>query len=158
MPLPSTDTVVSYPAGAVTGTATVLYTEPQESGLIAVLLDATPCHPVDAGWPDQGPDRATIAWGHSVADVLDCVWAIFACRRVGRVLEVLPGEVMVPDPWGTLTRGQYALVDLVQADAARSRFLRIRPSSERAADRDAPTPRPAPGDHGDDPTGVISRN
>lgn len=73
MPLPTTDTVVSYPAGAVTGTATVLHTEPQEDGRIAVLLDTTPCHPVDAGWPDQGPDRATIAWGHSVADVLDCV-------------------------------------------------------------------------------------
>jgi alanyl-tRNA synthetase len=73
MPLPTTDTVVSYPAGAVTGTATVLHTEQQEDGLIAVLLDATPCHPVDAGWPDQGPDRATIAWGHSVANLLDCV-------------------------------------------------------------------------------------
>jgi alanyl-tRNA synthetase len=75
MSLPTTDTVVSYPAGAVTGTATVLHTEPREDGRIAVLLDATPCHPVDAGWPDQGPDRATIAWGHSVADVVDCVVA-----------------------------------------------------------------------------------
>jgi alanyl-tRNA synthetase len=73
MPLPTSDTRVSYPAGAVTGTATVLHTEPQEDGRIAVLLDATPCHPVDAGWPDQGPDRATVSWGHSVADVLDCV-------------------------------------------------------------------------------------
>lgn len=73
MPLPTTDTVVSYPAGAVTATATVLHTEPQEDGRIAVLLDVTPCHPVDAGWPDQGPDHATLSWGHSVADVVDCV-------------------------------------------------------------------------------------
>jgi alanyl-tRNA synthetase len=73
MPLPTTDTVVSYPSGATTGTATVLHTETLDNGLIAVVLDATPCHPVDAGWPDQGPDRATIAWEQVVANVVDCV-------------------------------------------------------------------------------------
>ena len=73
MALPTSDTIVTYPAGATVGTATVLHTEQQEDGRIAVLLDATPCHPVDAGWPDQGPDRAAIAWGHSTADVVDCV-------------------------------------------------------------------------------------
>lgn len=31
-----------------------------DDGRLAVLLDATPCHPVDAGWPDQGPDQAVI--------------------------------------------------------------------------------------------------
>ena len=75
MPLPTTDTVVSYPAGATTGTATVLHTETLDSGLIAVLLDSTPCHPVDAGWPDQGPDRATISWEQVNSEVVDCVVA-----------------------------------------------------------------------------------
>ena len=49
MALPSTDTIVTYPAGATDGTATVLHTELQGDGLTAVLLDATPCHPVDSG-------------------------------------------------------------------------------------------------------------
>ncbi|MEX1077953.1 MAG: metal-dependent hydrolase [Homoserinimonas sp.] len=75
MPLPTTDTVVSYPSGATTGTATVLHAESLDSGQIAVLLDTTPCHPVDAGWPDQGPDRATLSWDQIVADVVDCVVA-----------------------------------------------------------------------------------
>lgn len=62
------DTIVSYPRGDVSNTAVVLHVE-QLSGAgegaehadrWAVLLDATSCHPVDAGWPDQGPDRAVL--------------------------------------------------------------------------------------------------
>jgi alanyl-tRNA synthetase len=34
-----------------------------------VLLDATPVHPVDAGWPDQPSDRATISWSGGTASV-----------------------------------------------------------------------------------------
>ncbi|WP_349897615.1 alanyl-tRNA editing protein [Parafrigoribacterium soli] len=75
MPLPSTDTVVSYPSGAVTGSATVVHLEPRGDGRTAVLLDATPCHPVDAAWPDQGPDRATLRWEGSTLPVVDCVVA-----------------------------------------------------------------------------------
>lgn len=75
MALPSTDTLVTYPSGSTSGTATVLHTETLDDGRIAVLLDATPCHPVDAGWPDQGPDRATLSWGNVTADVVDCVVA-----------------------------------------------------------------------------------
>lgn len=73
MTLPSTDTVVSYAAGATSGTATVVHLERLEDGRTAVLLDTTPCHPVDAGWPDQGPDRATLAWAESSIAVVDCV-------------------------------------------------------------------------------------
>lgn len=79
MPLPLTDTLVSYPTGATTGVGTVVYTAPMADGRVAVLLDATPCHPVDAGWPDQGPDRAALSWesgsdsGPATAEVLDCV-------------------------------------------------------------------------------------
>lgn len=74
MALPSTDTVVSYPSGATTGTATVVHIEPAGERFV-VLLDATPCHPVDAGWPDQGPDRATLTWNGGSTDVVDCVVA-----------------------------------------------------------------------------------
>ncbi len=73
MTLPSTDTVVSYPAGAVTGTGTVVHVERLADGRTAVLLDATPCHPIDAGWPDQGPDRAALEWGGVSHPVVDCV-------------------------------------------------------------------------------------
>jgi alanyl-tRNA synthetase len=75
MTLPSADTVVTYPAGDLSGTATVLHTEPARDGLTAVLLDATPCHPVDAGWPDQGPDRATLSWPDGSNTLRDCVVA-----------------------------------------------------------------------------------
>lgn len=74
MALPSTDTVVSYPSGATSGTATVVHIEPA-GDRFAVLLDVTPCHPVDAGWPDQGPDRATLTWNGGSTDVVDCVVA-----------------------------------------------------------------------------------
>lgn len=74
MALPTTDTHVSYPSGATAGTATVVHIEPV-GGRFAVLLDSTPCHPVDAGWPDQGPDRATLAWNGGSSEVLDCVVA-----------------------------------------------------------------------------------
>lgn len=74
MALPSTDTVVSYPSGATSGTATVVHIEPA-GDRFAVLLDVTPCHPVDAGWPDQGPDRATLTWIGGSTDVVDCVVA-----------------------------------------------------------------------------------
>lgn len=74
MTLPSADTLVSYPSGATTGTATVVHVEPAGEQFV-VLLDATPCHPVDAGWPDQGPDRATLTWNGGSAEVVDCVVA-----------------------------------------------------------------------------------
>ncbi|MCQ1986127.1 metal-dependent hydrolase [Arthrobacter sp. zg-Y844] len=72
--LPKTDTAVTYPAGALTGTGAVLHVETLPDGRLAVLLDTTPVHPVDAGWPDQGPDRATLTTpdGREVP-LLDCV-------------------------------------------------------------------------------------
>lgn len=63
------------------------------------------------------------------APVYECFWGIVSCKRVGRVAELLPGEVIVPDPWGTPARGQYAIMDLHDQRAARSRTLRVRPST-----------------------------
>ncbi|TFD33900.1 metal-dependent hydrolase [Cryobacterium cryoconiti] len=73
MTLPSVDTQVDYPAGLTRTTATVLHVEPQADGRVAVLLDATPVHPVDAGWPDQGPDRAVLRVAGAELTVLDCI-------------------------------------------------------------------------------------
>ncbi|CAL4859008.1 metal-dependent hydrolase [Microbacterium sp. MM2322] len=49
-------TVVTYPDGEVTGTATVVHTVPLADGRIGVIVDRTPFHPVDTAWPDQPAD------------------------------------------------------------------------------------------------------
>ena len=59
--------------------------------------------------------------------VYECkIWGVFACKHVGSVLEVIPGEVNLPDPWGTPTRGQLATLSLADASSARQKTLRIR--------------------------------
>jgi alanyl-tRNA synthetase len=74
MTLPREDTVVTFPAGSTSGTATVLHVEPADEGFF-VLLDSTPVHPVDAGWPDQLADRAVLEWNGGRAEVVDCLVA-----------------------------------------------------------------------------------
>jgi alanyl-tRNA synthetase len=74
--LPTSDTVVLYPSGATTAEARVVHVETvelPEGARLAVLLDRTACHPVDAGWPDQGPDHAVLGAGDVAIEVLDCV-------------------------------------------------------------------------------------
>ena len=76
MTLPTADTIVTYPSGATTAEANVIHVEAvelPEGSRLAVLLDRTACHPVDAGWPDQGPDRAVLDAGDVAIEVLDCV-------------------------------------------------------------------------------------
>ena len=75
MTLPTADTIVTYPAGDLASTGTVLHTEALGAGRRVVLLDVSACHPVDAAWPDQPADRATVTVGGSELDVLDCVVA-----------------------------------------------------------------------------------
>jgi hypothetical protein len=58
--------------------------------------------------------------------VYACVWGLFWCAKVGQVTEVVPGEVNMADPWGTLARGQYVLLSLQSAKAAREKVLRVR--------------------------------
>ncbi|AJT41600.1 hypothetical protein [Psychromicrobium lacuslunae] len=73
--LPQHDTDVSYPLGVTQARATVLHTERLADGRAVVLLDSTPCHPVDAAWPDQGPDRAKLLTDGAEIPVLDAVVA-----------------------------------------------------------------------------------
>ena len=58
--------------------------------------------------------------------VYQCTWGIFSCQRVGSVLELVPGEVTMPDPWGNPARGQYLLLDLTEHKAATAKTLRVR--------------------------------
>jgi hypothetical protein len=55
-----------------------------------------------------------------------CVFGYFACRPVGRIAEVVPGEVTLQDPWGSSARGQYAVMDLTDRSAAKAKVLRVR--------------------------------
>ncbi|RIJ76568.1 metal-dependent hydrolase [Nakamurella silvestris] len=66
-------TIVTYPAGEVSGTATVLAVADAGDGRSAVIVDRTPFHPVDHRWPDQGPDRGAIAAGDRRLEVVDVV-------------------------------------------------------------------------------------
>ncbi|WP_293699349.1 hypothetical protein [uncultured Agrococcus sp.] len=59
-------TNVTFPAGAVSATATVTEVLPS---LSAVMTDSTPFHPVDHTWPDQPADTGTIE-GEAVSDVV----------------------------------------------------------------------------------------
>ncbi|MBS2012060.1 MAG: hypothetical protein JST00_04185 [Deltaproteobacteria bacterium] len=58
--------------------------------------------------------------------VYDCTWGLFNCRSVGTVAELVPGEVVLPDPWGNQARGQYVVLTLQDHEAARSKSLRVR--------------------------------
>jgi len=72
MPLPRSDSLVTYPEGALDGSSTVVYATVRDDRLL-VLAESTPCHPVDPRWPDQGPDLGTLTFGDVSAPLLDCV-------------------------------------------------------------------------------------
>ncbi|WP_420122910.1 metal-dependent hydrolase [Nakamurella sp.] len=67
---PSPDTGATTGAGPSTGPDAA--PGGREDRLL-VVTDRTPFHPVDPGWPDQGPDRGILAHGDRRAPVLDCV-------------------------------------------------------------------------------------
>ncbi len=66
-------TRVTYPAGSVASEGQVLRVDDLADGTLAVVLDATACHPVDAAWPDQPADRAVLRVRGAGIEVLDCV-------------------------------------------------------------------------------------
>lgn len=78
MSLPVADTRITYASGALVSTGTVLHVETAGDHLV-VVLDETACHPVDAAWPDQPADTATISFGDGAdavqVPVTDCVVA-----------------------------------------------------------------------------------
>jgi alanyl-tRNA synthetase len=65
-------THVTFPAGATTGTATVLAVQPLAGGT-GVVVDATPFHPLDHSWPDQPGDTGVLVAGGAEHAVTDCV-------------------------------------------------------------------------------------
>ena len=71
MPLPTSDTTVTYPDGATMSAGTVLHVEPLPDGRSAVLLDTTAFHPVDTAWPDQPADRGTLTTPQGSQPIVD---------------------------------------------------------------------------------------
>jgi alanyl-tRNA synthetase len=73
--LPTSGTIVTYPLGDTTSESRVLHVESLDDGRVAVLLDRTAAHPVDAAWPDQGADRGVLDGGDVAIELLDAVVA-----------------------------------------------------------------------------------
>jgi alanyl-tRNA synthetase len=73
MPLPTSDTTVTYPDGATSSTGTVLHVEALPDGRSAVLLDTTAFHPVDVAWPDQPADRGTLTTSLGSQPIVDAL-------------------------------------------------------------------------------------
>lgn len=73
--------------------------------------------------------------------VYDCTWSIFNCKPVGTVTEMIPGEVILPDPWGNQSRGQYAVLGLSKHESAKSKVLRVRGAmlASKGGSKDGPS-------------------
>jgi len=75
--LPLIDTRVTFPAGGLTADADVLaVVDLAESGFAegaGFVTEMSPFHPVDHGWPDQGPDRGTVTMDGIDSEVVDVV-------------------------------------------------------------------------------------
>ena len=63
------DTWVDFPSGAVSGSGVVVAVRPLADGRVGVVVDRTPFHPLDHGWPDQEGDTGLLE-GRPVLDSL----------------------------------------------------------------------------------------
>ncbi|MEK6342514.1 MAG: metal-dependent hydrolase [Curtobacterium sp.] len=109
MPAPTTDTEVTYPAGALTSEGTVVSVEPAGDDRWAVFLDRTAAHPVDTAWPDQPADRVTLATAEARFDVVEV-----------RVTGIEDGVVHIGDDLHVRTGTDgwvFAVAHVVQGDA-----------------------------------------
>ena len=79
---------------------------------------------------------------HEGAVVHECIWGIFHCKAVGEVTELVPGEVVLPDPWGNQARGQYAVLKLTDHESAKAKTLRVRTGATSSAEAKKPTTGP----------------
>ncbi|KRC59017.1 metal-dependent hydrolase [Agromyces sp. Root81] len=73
--LPSRDTLVTYPDGALEAESAVLHVAPAGDGLVAVVTETTSFHPVDAAWPDQPADTGSLVVDGTEVPVVDAVVA-----------------------------------------------------------------------------------
>jgi alanyl-tRNA synthetase len=107
MGLPDADTIVTYPAGDLLAEGRVLVVAAHDDRL-AVIVDRTSIHPVDAAWPDQPADAGVIRAGGREYPILAALIAATDGTElhVG-ALPVRPGT----DGW------TFLVAHLVDADA-----------------------------------------
>jgi len=58
--------------------------------------------------------------------VYTCNWFLFGCHEVGRIGRLFPGEVINDDPWGSVARGHYVELEMVDRTPMGERTLRVR--------------------------------
>ncbi|MDB4941438.1 MAG: hypothetical protein JWP97_972 [Labilithrix sp.] len=58
--------------------------------------------------------------------LISCKWILFSCQNVGRIAEVVNGEVVANDPWSDISRGQYVILNLTDREAAKEKVIRAR--------------------------------
>jgi alanyl-tRNA synthetase len=127
--LPSRDTLVTYPDGALVATSRALHVAPVGDGRVAILTERTSFHPVDAAWPDQPADAGFLRAGDESLVIRDAVVAATdgASLHLGADIPVRKGT----DGWSFLVAH---LVDegaaiaegdevVIEADAATRRAL-----------------------------------
>jgi Mn-dependent DtxR family transcriptional regulator len=69
---------------------------------------------------------------HAGSAIYECkVWSMFSCERVGRIKGMLAGEVDAVDPWGSPSRGEYAVMELSESGAVTAKTLRVRNELKR---------------------------
>lgn len=79
MALPTTTTLVTFPSGTTQGSSTIVAAVPLSEGVIGVVTDTTPFHPLDHSWPDQPGDSGTmefvdaVEFGGARYPVVNCV-------------------------------------------------------------------------------------
>ena len=89
------DTWVDFPSGATEGQGVVVAVRHLDGGRAAVVVDRTPFHPLDHGWPDQEGDTGLLA-GRRVLDSLTG-----ALHDDGRLLVDAEVDVRRGDPGRT---------------------------------------------------------
>ena len=58
--------------------------------------------------------------------IYHCRWFLFGCREAGRIGRIFPGEVVTDDPWGSVARGHYVELQMIERAAMGERTLRVR--------------------------------
>ncbi|WP_139417813.1 metal-dependent hydrolase [Agromyces laixinhei] len=130
--LPSRDTRVTYPAGALDAESVVLHVAPALDGLIAVVTESTSFHPVDAAWPDQPADSGRLVVDGADVPIVDAVVAATdgSAFLLGADIPVRRGTEgwtflvahLVPEGGAAIAEGDAVTV---RADASARRALSI---------------------------------
>jgi len=126
MSLPSASTQVTFPAGTVHGSSTVLAVVPLPDGRHGVVTESTPFHPLDHTWPDQPADSGSLTADGVELPVLDCVTGGVSPEgelSLGADIPVRRGA----EDWAWL------VVHVVDAPVAVGATVELRVDSERRA-------------------------